>query len=88
MKSILEKTPSLLGMCLPKKSVRIVMHHRVPLLTMPAALLRREAVHLKLSFCGFSQGVGRKDVHGLRDKLGKPKASTDVLSRSSRAGCC
>ena len=39
MKSILEKTPSF-ARRLPKKSARIAMHHRVPLLTMRAALLR------------------------------------------------
>lgn len=48
MKSILERRRRLLGVCLPKKSVRIVMHHRVPLLTMRAALLRARRC-LKLS---------------------------------------
>ena len=49
------------------------MHHRVPLLTMPAALLRARR-YLKLSARVLVKGVGRKDVSVTRDKLGKPKA--------------
>ncbi len=85
MKSILEKTPRLLGVCLPMKSVRIAMPRLVPPRTMlVVSLLARRC--LRRWERDLVQGVGRKDVSVTRDKLGKPKALCflAVLSKSPR----